>query len=153
MPDVVDQATRSRMMAGIRGKDTKPELLIRRGLHRLGFRFRLHDKLLPGGPDLVFPKYSAAIQINGCFWHGHDCHLFKWPSTRQQFWKQKINGNKERDKHTLIALEVLGWRVLTIWECSLKGRTRLPKGKVLREAAKWLRNGIESDEMTGLIDK
>ena len=93
MADVVDRKTRSRMMSGIRGKNTRPELLIRKGLHARGFRFRLHDKRLPGKPDLVLPKYSAVIFVHGCFWHGHDCHLFKWPQSRREFWRKKITRN------------------------------------------------------------
>lgn len=89
MTDVVDKATRSRMMAGIKGKDTKPEMLIRSELHRRGFRFRKNVKDLPGKPDIVLPKYRAVIMVNGCFWHGHGCRLFKWPSTRPEFWREK----------------------------------------------------------------
>lgn len=94
MADVVDRKTRSRMMAGISTKNTKPELVVRRLLHRMGFRFRLHHKDLPGKPDLVLPSYDVAVLVNGCFWHGHECHLFKWPKTNTQFWKKKINGNQ-----------------------------------------------------------
>lgn len=139
------------MMAGIRGKNTKPELIIRRGLHRLGYRFRLHDKRLPGKPDLAFPKYRAVIQVQGCFWHGHDCHLFKWPSTRQDFWKAKITGNRERDARNLQALEEIGWRVLMIWECALKTPTRLPIEEVLTEASLWLKEGAGSRNITGRV--
>jgi DNA mismatch endonuclease (patch repair protein) len=149
LPDVVDKATRSRMMAGIRGKDTKPELVIRRGLHRLGFRFRLHDKRLPGKPDLVLPRYRAVIQVQGCFWHGHECALFKWPSTRQDFWKNKIIGNRDRDARNLLALEDQGWRCLTIRECALKGRNRLAIEEVLSVTAGWLRKGKGSDSIGG----
>ncbi|MBT3791200.1 MAG: DNA mismatch endonuclease Vsr [Alphaproteobacteria bacterium] len=149
MVDVVDKATRSRLMAGIRGKDTKPELVIRKGLHGRGFRYRLHDKRLPGKPDLVLPKYRAVIQVQGCFWHGHDCALFKWPSTRQDFWRQKITGNQARDQRNLAALEKLGWRSLTIWECSLKGPGRLPLDKILTWTADWLRLKAASDEIRG----
>lgn len=85
------------MMAGIRGKDTKPELVVRRGLHALGFRFRLHDRALSGKPDMVLPRWRAVIFIHGCFWHAHDCPLFRWPGTRQDFWRQKIGRNQERD--------------------------------------------------------
>ena len=91
--DIVTAQERSRMMAGIRGKNTKPELAIRSALHRLGIRFRLHDKGLPGKPDLVFPKYRAVVLVHGCFWHGHDCHLFRWPKTRSEFWRHKIGAN------------------------------------------------------------
>lgn len=141
MADVVNAATRSRMMAGIRGKDTRPEMILRRGLHALGFRFRLHDRRLPGSPDLVFPGRRAAVFVHGCFWHGHDCHLFRLPATRQEFWRAKIEGNAARDKAAEAALLADGWRVLTIWECALKGRERLPVETVLDRAAEWLVNG------------
>lgn len=141
MPDIVSHETRSRMMAGIRGKDTKPELVVRRALHRIGFRYNLHDKRLSGKPDMSFPRYRAVIQVNGCFWHKHNCHLFKWPSTRKDFWKNKIKGNREKDIKNMEALENEGWRVLTIWECALKGKTRLPLEKVIKEAATWLEEG------------
>ena len=94
MADVVDKATRSRMMAGIKGKDTKPEMLIRSELHRRGFRFRKNVKELPGKPDIVLPKYKAVIMVNGCFWHGHECHLFKWPATRPEFLREKTRKDK-----------------------------------------------------------
>lgn len=122
MVDVVDKATRSRMMAGIKGKDTKPEMLIRSELHRRGFRFRKNVKELPGKPDIVLPKYKAVIMVNGCFWHGHECHLFKWPATRPDFWREKISGNKARDLRNIKELEFLGWRVSVVWECDIKGR-------------------------------
>lgn len=137
------------MMAGIKGKNTKPELLIRKALHRQGFRYKLHDKLLPGKPDLVFPRYRAVIMVNGCFWHGHDCHLFKWPSTRPEFWREKITRNTVKDSENLDALRISGWRVLTIWECALKGRTRLSLDEVINLAANWLRSGGEDMEITG----
>ena len=150
MADVVDQATRSKMMSGIRGKNTKPELIIRSGLHRRGFRFRLHDKSLPGKPDLVFRQYKAIILIHGCFWHGHDCHLFKWPSTRPEFWKEKIQGNRERDERHNAEYARNGWRVLTIWECALKGKFRLDQDEVLGRAALWLRSATSSQTICGL---
>ena len=151
MVDVVDSATRSRMMAGIKGKNTRPELIIRCGLHRMGYRFRLHVKRLPGKPDLVFPKYRAVIQVHGCFWHGHGCHLFKWPSTRQEFWKEKITGNKNRDARNLVALNELGLRTLTIWECALKGLGQVKIENVLIEASKWLKNNEDSRNITGRV--
>src|SRR5690349_2323893 len=107
--DLVDKQTRSRMMSGIRGRDTQPELLIRKSLHKQGFRYRLHYKDLPGKPDLVFPAYKAIILINGCFWHGHQCHLFKWPATRREFWKTKITANQTRDARNLSTYSELGW--------------------------------------------
>lgn len=150
MPDIVDRATRSRMMSGIRGKDTKPERIIRSGLHRLGFRYRLQARQLPGNPDLVLAKYSAVIFVNGCFWHGHDCSLFKWPATRTHFWRQKIARNVERDREVGASLAELGWRRLVIWECALKGRTRLKDGEVMLRAAGWLRGSESAGEIRGL---
>lgn len=116
------------MMSGIRGKDTKPEIVVRRLLYRSGFRYRLHRKDLPGRPDIVLPKYRTAILVHGCFWHGHaDCHLFRLPGSRTEFWKEKIAGNKVRDRRNLLLLHQSGWRTLEIWECALKGKPRLPE--------------------------
>lgn len=120
MSDIVDPKTRSRMMSRIRGKDTKPEMLVRRGLHALGLRFRLHDRRLPGKPDLVFPKYRAVVFVHGCFWHGHDCPDFKWPKTREAFWREKILTNRARDERNIRELTSAGWRVFTFWECETK---------------------------------
>lgn len=111
-------------MAAIRGSDTKPEMLIRRGLHGRGFRFRLHNKKLPGKPDLVLPRHHALLFVNGCFWHGHECSLFHWPKTRAEFWQTKISGNIARDQRNQDALIALGWRTGIIWECALKGPGR-----------------------------
>ena len=138
MPDVVSPETRSRMMAGIRGRNTRPEMILRKGLHGRGFRFRLHRKDLPGKPDLVLPKYHAVIFINGCFWHGHDCHLFRWPSSRVEFWRKKISRSRERDAEVREALSDAGWRILDVWECALKGRERVPLETVLDRASAWL---------------
>lgn len=137
MADVVDKATRSRMMAGIRGKDTKPEMLIRSELHRRGFRFRKNVKALPGKPDIVLSKYNAVIMINGCFWHGHECHLFKWPATRSEFWRKKIQGNIERDGRNIRDLEAAEWRVLIVWECEIKGMGRSVE-EVVGNVVLWL---------------
>ena len=149
--DTVDKETRSRMMAGIRGKNTKPELLIRKALFRKGFRYKLHDKSLPGKPDLVFPKYNAVIFIHGCFWHGHDCHLFKWPSTRREFWKTKITRNQEVDARNYKALKKEGWRVLTIWECSIKGKNQIGVENVVDQAENWLEYGIRDRVIKGAM--
>ena len=149
MVDVVDQKTRSRMMSGIRSKNTKPELLIRKGLHARGFRFRLNDKRLTGKPDLVFPKYSAVIFVHGCFWHRHDCHLFKWPKTRREFWHKKLLRNQEKDVESYASLKKDGWYILTIWECALKGRTRRPLDKVLYMTADWLVSGQRDRQIQG----
>ena len=140
MADVVSRDVRSRMMSGIRGKNTKPELLIRRGLHAKGFRYLLHDRRLPGKPDLVFPKHRAVIFVHGCFWHGHDCHLFKWPKTRKGFWRNKIHRNKWLDEQAIIKLRKSGWRVGIVWECSVKGRTRMLDERTISLCATWLRS-------------
>ena len=149
MADIVSAAVRSRMMSGIRSTNTKPEMVVRQGLHRLGFRFRLHDRRLPGSPDLVFLRYRAALFVHGCFWHGHDCHLFKWPSTRTDFWRAKIIRNREIDASASIALLAAGWRVGLVWECAIKGRTRLPVDDVLASCADWLASTQSSLEVRG----
>ncbi|MBX3069093.1 MAG: DNA mismatch endonuclease Vsr [Thermomicrobiales bacterium] len=143
MPDVVDAQTRSRMMAGIRARDTKPELQIRRLLHREGFRYRLHVRTLPGHPDLVLPKYNAVVFVNGCFWHGHDCHLFKWPKSRADWWRSKIERNRANDQRCLDALVTKDWRVATVWECSLKGRQKLAIDDVVGMLIEWLVNSAD----------
>jgi DNA mismatch endonuclease (patch repair protein) len=147
MADIVAPEMRSRMMAGIRGKDTKPEMLVRRGLHAQGFRFRLHDRKLPGCPDLVFPKHRAVIFVHGCFWHGHDCHLFRWPKTRVEWWREKITRNQQTDARTICALDAAGWRSGVIWECALKGSRRWPMGKTLEICSSWLSSDEPSLEI------
>jgi len=118
--DVVDAATRSRMMAGIRGKDTKPELIVRRYLHQLGFRFRLHVRQLPGAPDLLLPKYRTVIFVHGCFWHQHHgCKYAAKPKSNATFWQNKLAANVERDAKVLAALRADQWRVIVIWECEI----------------------------------
>jgi len=147
--DIVDKATRSRMMAGISGKNSKPELLIRKALHRMGYRYRIHYTGLPGKPDMVFPMYHAIILINGCFWHRHNCHLFKWPATRKDFWHKKILASMARDERNLAYYKKLGWKVLVIWECSIKGKTRINVNEVVKLTVDWLRNEKQSFEITG----
>lgn len=112
-------------MSRIRGKDTKPELLVREGLHAHGFRFRLQDRNLPGRPDIVLPKYSVAIMVNGCFWHGHEgCRYATKPKSNVEFWETKIARNKHRDEVTAAHLEALGWTVIVVWECELRGKEK-----------------------------
>lgn len=121
MTDIVDQRTRSRMMSGIRGKDTKPELVLRRALHARGFRFRLHSKRVHGRPDLVLPRYRAVVFVHGCFWHRHEaCRYTTTPSTRKDFWRAKFKANVARDEAVLGKLLEEGWRVATVWECALR---------------------------------
>lgn len=131
MADIVDVITRSRMMSGIRGKNTKPEILVRKALSSQGFRYRLHRKDLPGAPDIAMPGRKIAIFAHGCFWHMHQgCRLAKMPSTRPEFWRAKLCRNSERDSEAVAALAALGWRVLIVWECSTKSlelQTALPE--------------------------
>ena len=140
MVDVLTPEQRRLNMSRIRSKDTKPEMLLRRGLHARGFRFRLHRRELPGCPDLVFPHYRAVIFVNGCFWHGHDCPMFKLPATRTEFWAAKIAANRARDARALERLAAGGWRTLVIWECLLRGPARQSSEDVLDLVAKWLRS-------------
>lgn len=121
MADKLTPAQRSRCMSRIRGKDTKPEILVRKGLHAHGFRFRLQDRKLPGRPDVVLPKYGVAIMVNGCFWHGHKgCRYATRPKSNTGYWESKIARNRHRDEVTSAHLEALGWHVITIWECELR---------------------------------
>ncbi|WP_457582374.1 very short patch repair endonuclease [Ensifer canadensis] len=152
MADIVNPEKRSAMMAGIRGKDTKPEIAIRKALFALGWRYRIHDKRLPGTPDLVFPKRKAVVFVEGCFWHGHDCHLFKMPSSRQDFWQTKIQGNRQRDARVRTDLQMQGWRYLTVWECALKGRTRLPFPALMDTIVEWLESAEPVGEIEGTRD-
>lgn len=120
MTDIVDRKTRSRMMAGIRGKDTKPEMIVRSFLHRQGLRFRLHQRNLPGRPDLVLRRFCTVIFVHGCFWHRHrNCRFSYMPASNRQFWLRKFADNVERDKKKTVKLRRLGWRVLVAWECAL----------------------------------
>jgi DNA mismatch endonuclease (patch repair protein) len=149
MPDIVDPATRSRMMAGIRAKNTRPELAIRRALHRRGYRYVLHSPLVPGKPDLVFPARRAVIFVHGCFWHGHDCRYFKMPSTRPEFWGQKIRRNVARDVEVRELLKRQGWRHLTIWECATRGQGKDSVETVASQAAAWLEGTVLTAEIRG----
>lgn len=124
MTDVHNKETRSYNMSRIKGKDTKPEMLVRKFLFAQGFRYRLHVKKLPGKPDIVLPKYKTVIFIHGCFFHGHEgCRYFKVPATRTEWWVDKIEGNRKRDRETEKRLSELKWNVITVWECELKNKT------------------------------
>jgi DNA mismatch endonuclease (patch repair protein) len=138
MVDVHDPERRSANMRAIRHKDTNPEMLIRRLLFARGFRFRIHVKSLPGSPDIVLPKHRVAVFVHGCFWHGHGCHLFKVPATRSDFWMEKIQGNRDRDYRDEARLLASGWRVLTIWECALKGKQKRSTTDVVEQVAAWI---------------
>lgn len=149
MVDVLTEAQRQLNMSRIRGRDTKPEMLIRRGLHARGFRYRLQDRSLPGRPDLVFPRYKAVILVHGCFWHGHSCPMFRLPETRQEFWAEKISANRARDAKTQDTLLATGWRVLTVWECSLRGKGRWTTEAILDACAAFIRGGQTDMSISG----
>jgi len=136
-------------MAAIRGSHTKPELLVRRALHAAGLRYRLHAKHLPGKPDLVFPRHRAVVFINGCFWHQHDCHLFRWPATREEFWRTKIGRNVDNDAKAVASLREADWRVATVWECALKGRTRPDFSVAMLDLATWIRSSENTMTLRG----
>ena len=136
-------------MSSIRGKDTKPEMTIRRALHAHGIRYRLHAKGLPGRPDLVLRKYQAVIFVHGCFWHCHDCQMFRLPGSRVEFWKTKIDRNRERDREIMTLLGEQGWRRLTIWECSLRGKQRRAIEEVIQLTVDWLHDSVEAVEIRG----
>lgn len=125
MSDHVSQAERSRIMALIRGKDTKPELVVRRLTHAMGYRYRLHRRDLPGTPDLVFPRHRKVIFVHGCFWHQHDCPRGTKPASNTDFWNAKLAANVERDERNRLALTTAGWSALTIWECETKCHSAL----------------------------
>ncbi len=152
MVDVVDPATRSRIMSGIRSKNTKAEVEIRKKLFASGFRYRLHDSRLAGKPDIIFPRYKAVIFVHGCFWHAHDCNLFKMPSTRIDFWQKKFKRNSEKDEENYRNLTQLGWRILTIWECSFRGAGKNREKEIdgiVQKAVKWLHSGKRSIQIRG----
>jgi DNA mismatch endonuclease (patch repair protein) len=131
------------MMSGIRGRNTSPELYLRKSLHRLGFRFRVNQSKLPGSPDIVFPKYHAVIFVNGCFWHAHDCRAFKWPKTNPDFWREKIAGNLVRDGRNLKDLRSAGWRTLVVWECAIRAsRKKNAHFDAPRFVSQWLLCGV-----------
>ena len=139
MTDIVDQATRSRMMAQIGGKDTKPELVLRKALHARGLRYRLHDRAFPGTPDLTFRRFGAVCFVHGCFWHRHvGCPYATDPATRPDFWKEKFRANVERDRRMIRQLRESGWRVAIIWECAL--RSRDGANVTAREFEQWVRS-------------
>ena len=123
--DVHDKQTRSYNMSRIKGRDTKPEDYVRKSLFAHGYRYRKNDKRLPGTPDIVLPKYKTVIFVNGCFWHKHEgCRYFVWPKNNEDFWREKINRNVQRDRNVIASLEKLGWRIVVIWECELKPKMR-----------------------------
>ncbi len=140
-------------MASIRSKNTKPELLVRKLLHSAGLRYRLHYQKLPGKPDIVLPKHKAIILVNGCFWHGHDCHIFVPPKKNSEFWFEKINKNRSRDAKRLEQYSELGWKTLVVWECALKGKTKLSQLEVSKNIEYWILYDSESTDLLGVTPR
>lgn len=146
MVDVVSVADRSRMMSGIQGKNTKPELTVRRMLFASGYRFRLHRRDLPGAPDIVMPSRKVAIFVHGCFWHMHqECRFAKMPATRPEFWKVKLEANIERDRRSVEKLLALGWRALCVWECSTRDGQAASGLQAAMRA--WIEGGAQHGEI------
>ena len=138
MTDIVDQRTRSKMMSKVRNKNTSIELVVRKALFARGFRYKINDRTLPGTPDIVLPKYKAVIFVHGCFWHGHGCPKGQLSKTNIEYWSLKIAKNKERDKKNINKLIAQGWRIVIVWECSLKGKNSLGVIEVANILQRWL---------------
>lgn len=152
-PDPLTPEQRRRNMKAIRAADTTPELLVRRALHRAGMRYRLHDRSLPGTPDLVLRSRRAIVLVHGCFWHSHDCPKGVLPATRRDFWDAKLQGNRERDARNATALAEAGWRVATVWECALTGRARREPDEVALTIERWLTGDEGELTVAGLWGK
>lgn len=141
--DVLSREKRSQIMASVKSSDTKPEMLVRRYLHAHGFRYGLHNRKLPGSPDIVLRKYKTVIFINGCFWHGHEgCKYYRLPKSNIEFWQTKLERNRQRDIETVKALKTKGWRVITIWECEL--RTFIQRSETLIQLVKDIKGDLKS---------
>ena len=150
MVDVVDEATRSRIMARVRGKDTRPELALRHALHRRGIRYGLHNRNLPGKPDLVFRRFKAVCFVNGCFWHRHaGCRFAATPATREEFWLAKFEANVDRDRRNRAELLEAGWRVAVVWECTLR---RVGAVRTALELVHWLRGDRREFETSSVAE-
>ena len=152
MSDVHTPKQRAYNMSRIRGRDTTPEVVLRKRLHRIGFRYRLHDKKLPGKPDVVLPKYNAVILINGCFWHYHKCRLFKMPETRQEWWKTKLERTQQKDQENIRNLLASGWRVLVVWECAFRKTKKIDPDRVdcvLTLMSIWIKGQVRFKEIKG----
>jgi DNA mismatch endonuclease (patch repair protein) len=147
--DTVDKATRSLIMSRVGQKDTGPEMILRSVLHRMGFRYRLHDRTLPGSPDLVFPRFGGVIFVHGCYWHSHGCYKSTVPKSRRVFWTDKFAANRERDGRNIRVLIERGWRVMVVWECELLGKKALPPREVAERVREWLQGGDARREGRG----
>lgn len=147
--DTVDKATRSRIMRSVRQKNTGPEMRLRSALHKRGLRFRLHDRRLPGSPDLVLPKFGAVIFVHGCYWHRHGCYRSTTPTSRTEFWTEKFDANKVRDARNIAGLREIGWRVMTVWECALIGKTAIEPEELIERVISWLVGSGRRTEVMG----
>src|SRR5438552_17206403 len=147
--DTVDRQTRSRIMASVGQKDTGAELLLRKALHKIGLRYRLHDRSLPGSPDLIFPHFNAVVFVHGCYWHSHGCYRSTVPKSRHEFWTEKFLANRSRDERNVSLLLKNGWRVLTVWECVLLGKNALPAHEVTRRVRVWLQGTDPQGQVSG----
>jgi DNA mismatch endonuclease, patch repair protein len=147
--DNVDKPTRSKIMSRVGQKNTGPEMKLRRSLHRIGLRYRLHEKKLPGSPDIVFPRFKAVLFVHGCFWHRHGCKATTTTGTNVNFWRKKFDENISRDRRCTDALQDAGWRVAVVWECALRGK-RSVTDKIAEEVHAWLISGSSQDSFGGL---
>lgn len=156
MADVLTPEQRRRNMSRIQGRNTSLEMLLRRGLHARGLRYRLHRKNLPGCPDIVFPKYRVCMFVHGCFWHGHDCKLFRMPTTNVEFWEKKIARNRERDRQAVESLLEMGWQVLVLWECAVRKVGRRNFDEVLDQCINFIRSENSNKsvfQVSGFVSK
>jgi DNA mismatch endonuclease (patch repair protein) len=147
--DTVDAQTRSKIMARVGQKDTGAELILRRALHRRGVRFRLHDKSLPGSPDIVLPRFRAVVFVHGCYWHSHGCYRSTVPKSRREFWTAKFDANRARDQRNQESLIAAQWRVLTVWECALIGKLAEQPKFVAEKVDRWLRSEASIGDIAG----
>ena len=139
------------MMSGIKGRDTKIELLVRKALHARGLRYRLHNRSLPGRPDMAFASRKTVVFVNGCFWHGHDCPLFRLPASNTEFWRLKIGVNRERDLRSQAALTTLGWRSAVVWECAMRGEAAIDFPVLVNLLEDWIRSDQSDREFRGTL--
>lgn len=149
MHDKLTPNQRSYAMSRVGHKNTKPEMIVRRGLHSYGLRYRLESKELPGTPDILLPRYRVVIFVHGCFWHRHGCRKNTFPSTNTEFWSAKFEKNVARDRNAIISLHELSWRVLVVWECAVTGRKRIPLCLLLDRICKFIFSESDSDEIWG----
>lgn len=147
--DTVDSQTRSKIMGRVGQKNTGAEMLLRRALHRKGLRYRLHDRSLPGSPDIVFPRFNSVLFVHGCYWHSHGCYRSTIPKSDREFWTNKFETNRIRDERSQKLLVSEGWRVLTVWECALRGKLSSPVEDVADAVRDWLESEVPMGEIDG----